>query len=236
MTCHGNNLEQVAAQDPPFTRVLEARRSVRKYASDPISLEQLGEFLYRALRIQHLMTHYAPVNLATSGNPAVGEWNGDPNSPLVPVELVLRPTPAGGALHELETYVVVNRCQGLASGLYWYDPLHHRLHPAGRDEEAVKGLLEDARRATHVVLEPQVLIILATRFGRVAWKYESMAYALTLKNAGAALQTMYLVATARGLAGTAVGAGNSDLFAKATGTDYYAETSVAEFLLGTRAT
>ena len=31
-----------------------------------------------------------------------------------------------------------------------------------------------------------------------------------------------------------IGGGNSDLFAKAAGTDYYAETSVGEFLLGSR--
>src|SRR5690606_25473746 len=44
----------------------------------------------------------------------------------------------GGAIHELEIYVAVNRCQGLAPGLYHYDPVHHRLRPAGRDEGAVR--------------------------------------------------------------------------------------------------
>jgi hypothetical protein len=32
-----------------------------------------------------------------------------------------------------------------------------------------------------------------------------------------------------------VGGGNSDRFAQAAGLDYYAETSVGEFLLGSRA-
>jgi hypothetical protein len=45
---------------------------------------------------------------------------------------------------------------------------------------------------------------------------------------------MYLVATAMNLAPCAIGAGNSDLFAAAVGTDYYAETSVGEFILGSR--
>jgi hypothetical protein len=45
---------------------------------------------------------------------------------------------------------------------------------------------------------------------------------------------MYLAATAMGLAPCALGAGDSDLFARATGIDYYAETSVGEFLLGSR--
>jgi len=46
--------------------------------------------------------------------------------------------------------------------------------------------------------------------------------------------TMYLVATAMGLAPCAVGCGNADLFARAAGVDYYAQTSVGEFLLGSR--
>jgi hypothetical protein len=37
-----------------------------------------------------------------------------------------------------------------------------------------------------------------------------------------------------GLAPCALGGGHSDLFAEAAGLDYYAETSVGEFILGTR--
>ncbi|MBV9209430.1 MAG: SagB family peptide dehydrogenase, partial [Acidobacteria bacterium] len=80
--------------------------------------------------------------------------------------------------------------------------------------------------------KPQVLITLASRFQRMAWKYHAIAYAATLKNVGVLFQTMYLVATDMGLAACALGSGNSDLFARAAGTDYYAETSVGEFMLG----
>lgn len=221
------DMDEVAARDAPFTRVLEGRRSVRSYGPDPITVEQLGEFLYRTMRVQRRFVHRVPVR--------DGERGGAADDRSVTLELTLRPSPGGGAIHELEIYVAVNRCQGLAPGLYHYDPVHHRLRPAGRDEGAVRRLIDDARRSAPVTPELQVLIILATRFERIGWKYESMAYALTLKNAGAALQTMYLVATAMGLAPVAVGAGNADLFARAAGTDYYAETSVAEFLLGTAA-
>ena len=69
---------------------------------------------------------------------------------------------------------------------------------------------------------------------RIAWKYASLAYALTLKHVGVLYQTMYLAATAMGLAPCALGAGDSDLFARAAGVDYYAETSVGEFLLGSK--
>ena len=49
---------------------------------------------------------------------------------------------------------------------------------------------------------------------------------------GVLSQAMYLAATAMGLAPCAIGGGDADLFARAAGTDYYAETSVGEFLLG----
>jgi SagB-type dehydrogenase family enzyme len=61
-----------------------------------------------------------------------------------------------------------------------------------------------------------------------------MAYAVILKHVGVVFQTMYLVATAMGLSPCGVGGGDSDLFARAAGADYYAETSVGEFLLGSK--
>jgi SagB-type dehydrogenase family enzyme len=78
----------------------------------------------------------------------------------------------------------------------------------------------------------QVLFILTAPFERLSWKYASIAYALILKHVGVVYQTMYLAATAMGLAPCAIGGGDSDLFAHAARTDCYAETSVGEFLLG----
>ena len=53
---------------------------------------------------------------------------------------------------------------------------------------------------------------------------------------GALYQTMYLVGTAMGLAPCGLGGGHSDLFTQAAGTNYLEETSVGEFILGSRAT
>jgi SagB-type dehydrogenase family enzyme len=79
-------------------------------------------------------------------------------------------------------------------------------------------------------------VILAARFRRLAWKYASIACALTLKHVGVVYQTMDLVATAMHLAPCALGGGDSDLFARVAGIDYYEESSVNEFLLGSRGT
>ena len=78
----------------------------------------------------------------------------------------------------------------------------------------------------------QVLLVLTARVPRISWKYSSIAYALILKHVGVVYQTMYLAATAMGLAPCALGCGDSDAFARAADTEYYDETSVGEFLLG----
>jgi SagB-type dehydrogenase family enzyme len=78
------------------------------------------------------------------------------------------------------------------------------------------------------------LLVITARFQRVTWKYQSMAYALVLKHVGVLYQTMYLAGTAMGLATCALGGGDSDLFAEAAGLDYYAESSVGEFIIGQR--
>jgi SagB-type dehydrogenase family enzyme len=207
------DIQALSEIDIPFTRVLEERRSIRKHAEHPITVEQLGEFLYRTARLRVLFE-------ATEE----GYERSD------------RPYPSGGACYELEVYLVINVCGGLSSGLYHYCPETHRLDKMADRTREVEALVEGAYYAADQQGVPQVLIILAARFPRVAWKYDAMAYALILKHVGVLYQTMYLVATAMGLAPCALGGGNSDIFATGAGTDYYAETSVGEFILGSKAT
>jgi SagB-type dehydrogenase family enzyme len=92
--------------------------------------------------------------------------------------------------------------------------------------------LRDAQHAAALPSFPQVVIILASRFQRLSWKYSGMAYATTLKNVGVLYQTMYLVATAMGLAPCALGGGDSALFSEAVGANSLEESSVGEFILG----
>ena len=212
------NLDQLRRDDPPFAQVQEMRESVRHYGDQPITVKQLGEFLYRVGRVN------------TSAEYEV-------NTPRGPVRTTYtsRPYPDAGGLYELELYAAVNACEGLPAGLYHYDPLYHRLERVCGWTEDVAHLMRDTSYGTGNTSENlQVLLIIATRLPRVGWKYASIAYALTLKHVGVLYQTMYLVATAMNLAPCAIGCGNSDLFARSAGTNYLEETSVGEFLLGSR--
>ncbi len=213
------DLARLERDDPPLAHVQERRCSVRAFDTErPITDRQLGEFLFRVARVKDCWQ----TDVATAAGP-------------VRMDFASRPYPAGGSLHELELYAAVNRCDNLEAGLHHYDPLRHRLtRLCGRTAE-VGRLLREAAESTAIPEESvQVLLVLAARFARLAWKYESIAYALTLKHVGVVFQTMYLAATAMGLGPCAVGCGDSDLFARAAGTDYCAETSVGEFLLGSQ--
>jgi SagB-type dehydrogenase family enzyme len=212
------DLARIERDDPPLAKVVEGRRSLREYGDRPLSARQLGEFLYRVARVKASRE----VEVET------------PHGPLA-VELAPRPFPAGGSLYELEFYLAVQACDGLDPGLYRYDPRHHRLATlCGRTPDLGHLIRDAAASAAIPEGSVQVLVVLSARFRRLAWKYASIAYALTLKHVGVVYQTMYLTATAMDLAPCALGGGDSDLFARAAGVDYYDESSVGEFLLGSR--
>jgi oxazoline/thiazoline dehydrogenase len=213
------DLALLERDDPSLAFVQERRRSARDFdAQHPITDRQLGEFLFRVARVKECRQEEVTT---PSGS--------------IRMDFASRPYPAGGGLYELELYAAVNGCTSLDPGLYHYDPARHLLtRLCGRTAE-VEGLLRDAAESTAIARDNlQVLLILAARFSRLAWKYESIAYALTLKHVGVVFQTMYLAATAMGLGARAIGGGDADLFARAAGTDYRAETSVGELLLGSQ--
>jgi SagB-type dehydrogenase family enzyme len=205
------DLEAVAHSDPSLTTVIEARASVRAHDDEhPITASQLGELLYRSQRLRWVQ--------GTDGRG----------------EVASRPYPGGGGLYELEVYPVIHQCAGLEPGLYRYVGDQHSLEEVAPSGDGTAQLLEMARQTSLLESTPQVLLVVTARFGRVMWKYESVPYSVILKNVGALYQTLYLVATAMGLAPCALGGGDSDIFAQLSGLRYEEESSVGEFVLGSR--
>ena len=200
--------EPVAGLAASFQAVLESRRSIREHDDlAPIRVDQLGEFLRRTQAMRPS---------GTAGEQEVGR----------------RPYPSAGRICELETYVLVNRCEGLSAGLYWYESLQHRLRLIAPSGPMAERMLNYARAASASSKHPQVLCVVTSRLSRIAWKYEGLAYSMSLRDAGVLLAHMYLVATALALAPCALGTGDSEAFATLSGVDPLAEPCVAEFMLG----
>ncbi|MEG4309762.1 MULTISPECIES: SagB family peptide dehydrogenase [unclassified Microcoleus] len=203
------DIDSLKQTDTPFTAILESRKTIRQHGEKPITVEQLGEFLYRSARLREIV-------------------------PRDNMDCSNRPYPTGGACYDLEIYTAINSCENIEAGLYYYAPQEHQLCKISGKTKQVEALLKSAGLSVQIEVEPQILILLSSRFSRVTWGYESMAYSLILKHVGILYQTMYLVATAMNLAPSGVGGGNSELFAAAAGCDYFAESSVGEFILGSR--
>ncbi|MDP3179238.1 MAG: SagB/ThcOx family dehydrogenase, partial [Spirochaetaceae bacterium] len=74
------------------------RQSRRKYRAEQISLDELSFLLYATQGVRRSSAKFS-----------------------------LRTVPSGGARHPFETYIFVERVEGVPRGLYRYLPLEHRL-------------------------------------------------------------------------------------------------------------
>ncbi|RLK59481.1 SagB family peptide dehydrogenase [Actinokineospora cianjurensis] len=203
-------LAALRLEDTTLTTAVEERRSVRVHDdTSPMTADQLGEFLFRCARVR-------------------GTFVADG------IEYASRPLPSGGGVAELELYPVVRQVEGLAPGMYHYDSHAHQLRMARGPGHEVTRLLRTAAHTAVVQTRPQVLIVISARFGRLMRTYEEMPYSIVLKHVGVLYQTMYLVATAMGLAPCGLGGGDAAAFTAAIGADPLMEASVGEFMLGSR--
>ena len=214
------DLQALAAAPPeqpsPGARLMRERHSVRSFDdARPITLGELARFLDATARV-------------LSRWDSRGEFGEDGPA----IDHTMRPYPSAGASYELELYLAVDKCEGLARGFYHYDAGAHALAPIGARSQDVDALLSGAAFAMAAPATPQILIVIAARFGRVSWKYSALAYALILKDVGVLTQSLYLMATDMGLGGCAVGSVNIDLFARMTGIEFHVEGPVGLFALG----
>ena len=190
--------------------VLDGRRSVREYSDGPMGLDVLSRFLYAAARV-----------VQASSDPALGDMSH-------------RPSPSAGARHPLELYLLCNDVADLAPGAYHYDPRGHALSLVKPSDAEQELITRQARASTGDVpdRDPHVVILVTAVFQRTMWKYENIALALILKDVGALYQTMYLVATALGLAPCGLGGWMEKRNAEWLGLDPLVESQVGSFLLG----
>ncbi|RZN20694.1 dehydrogenase [Bradyrhizobium sp. Leo121] len=210
------DLRKFSTSEPisPFAKLLRERHSIRDFDDEhPITLAELAQFLDATARV-------------------LSEWKSDANSGVPEVTYSTRPYPSAGSAYELELYLAVSNCEGLDRGLYHYDAGGHALVAIGASAQQLHALSTAAEFAMDASGPPQVLITIAARFGRISWKYSSIAYSLILKDVGTLIQTFYLAATDMGLGGCAIGTINIDLFAKMTELEFHVESPVGQFALG----
>lgn len=209
-------LPEVDGSPSPFEELLHARHSTRDFDErKPITLVELSRLLRSVAGVRSKWS--SKLEFADDG----------PD-----IEYTGRPYPGAGSAYELELYLTVASCDGLARGFYHYDAAAHVLAAIDAHPQHIEAVLQSAEFAMDASAPPQILITIAARFGRISWKYSAIAYALILKDVGVLTQTLYMMATDLGLGGCAIGTTNIDLFAKMTGLDFHVEGPVGQFALG----
>ncbi|MDQ7806702.1 SagB/ThcOx family dehydrogenase [Amycolatopsis sp. A133] len=199
------------ATDPTLSTLLEHDHSCPEVTERALSAEQVGELLYRAARVRSIGPAYLP---------------GGPGH-----EASQRPYFSIACLYELEIYVGINRCAGLARGIYHYDPLWHTLTLINDDMGVLDGMLDLAMIGAGSHRRPSVLLTMTARMSRIAWVLGSAAYATTLVHVGALQQVLYLTAKAMGLTAHAVPVDAGDRVDRSLKLEWPAEVSVGECVL-----
>ncbi|ELX08905.1 hypothetical protein Jab_2c09630 [Janthinobacterium sp. HH01] len=122
---------------------------------------------------------------------------------MAPGAFVLKKlSPSAGGLHPVEAYVLAQRIEGVAPGLYHYHPVRHVLEPL-----AAMDTTQTAELAMRMVadqdwfIDAPMMVVLAARVERNFWKYRNhaKAYRALLLDAGHLSQTFYLLATEAGM-------------------------------------
>lgn len=119
-----------------------------------------------------------------------------------------RTTPSAGALYPLELYVVVNRVEGLAAGVYQYRPGRHTLRlrsEGGRSAELARAALRQ-----EAVRDAAAVLVFAAVESRTARKYGRQAMRYILIEVGHAAQNVLLQVQSLNLAAAVIGAFHDD--------------------------
>ncbi len=157
-----------------FAEVLLARRTSRRYSSEPVTLPQLSSILALSVGVQH--------------------WASGADG-----EAPLKTSPSGGARHPIECYVVVREILGLKPAIYHYAADRHALERIGRAVSVAR--MKAYVPESGYFAKASTMVFFTAVFARQLWRYPySRAYRAALIEAGHVCQTFLLTATSLGLA------------------------------------
>ncbi|MFF8103768.1 SagB/ThcOx family dehydrogenase [Streptomyces sp. NPDC016640] len=158
----------------PVDDAFAGRRTHRRFADVPVSLDQLGTLLFHS---------FAPHRFIDGGDFGVQQC---------------RVSASAGGRHEVEAYLVVHNVTGVPPGLYHYSVVRHALELL--DDRADRARLADLTYHQEASYQGAFTVLTTAVANRLAWKYRHpRAYRLWMYDAGHYGQTFALAATALGL-------------------------------------
>jgi SagB-type dehydrogenase family enzyme len=175
----------------PLIEVIRSRVSHRSYTDESLTLEELSFLLW-----------------ATQGIREISE-NG---------KFTKRTVPSGGARHSFETYLLVDRVEGLASGLYRYLPVEHKLYFLNSVDDFSEKVSEGCQ-GQKFVGTAAVVFAWATIPYRAEWRYGQVAHKMIAMDSGHVCQNLYLACGAIGAGTCAVDAYDQEKMDALVGVD-----------------
>ena len=158
-----------------FPRVLQERRTWRKFGRQPLPKEIVGRLLHLSFGVQ--------------------DWLRIPEGG----RFACKTSPSGGALHPAEAYLLVQNVPSIPRGIYHYDAVGHRLEEIRRG--ATPAEIQKLLAGQWWFRDAAFVVFLTAVFHRTQWKYDyPRAYRAVLAEAGHLCQTFCLTATWLGLA------------------------------------
>jgi SagB-type dehydrogenase family enzyme len=158
-----------------FPRVLQERRTWRKFGRAAVSKELIGRLLHLSFGVQ--------------------SWQRIPEGG----RFANKTSPSGGALHPAEAYLLAHKVRGIPQGIYHYDGVGHRLQEIRRGSSASE--IQRMLAGQWWFRDAGFVVFLTAVFHRTQWKYDyPRAYRAVLAEAGHLCQTFCLTATWLGLA------------------------------------
>ena len=155
--------------------VLRARHSVRQYSSKPLDLMYLSFLLWASGGVQRFER---------------GRH--------------FRTAPSAGALYPVETYLAVNRVEGLEPGVYHYSSRTHQLELLDKGEPGER--VSEAALGQKMCNGAPVVFIWTGVFERCRWKYRQRAYRYVYLDAGHQAENLALAAASVGMGTCQIGA------------------------------
>ena len=108
-----------------------------------------------------------------------------------------RTVPSGGALYPLELFFYSEHVQGLAPGIYYYNPTVNALSRVreGNESQRLAGVLVQPE----LVEQASMIVFITALFERSTFKYGDRGYRFVLLEAGHVAQNLNLAAVGLGL-------------------------------------
>ena len=170
--------------------VIEGRRSVRKYSEGAVSLAELSYLLWMTQGVQEV-----------TGRP-----------------ITMRTVPSAGARHAFETFLLVNRVEGLVPGLYRFLASEHALILVN-DADKIADVLVEACYGQKMVGKAAVAFFWAAIVDRMFWRYDERGYRYLHLDAGHVCQNLYLAGESIDCGTCAIAAFDDDLLNDALALD-----------------